>query len=464
MTKPLYLLALLLSMQCAAQSTKSLPVIRSNQQLISIRTGKALQKNAWSISPQVKPDIHIADIQDKSSQVTFITDVDSISFKVKPGERYDFVILLNGKDSAYTEIKGRKYIRPARFSNSYIKAHNGKTYCEIPEVYELVNVMMAISPSLIQQNGPVYKRTRYYQDVQKTFGPYSSSKAVKTMDSLLKNDGYFRLKMDAYAFEFSTKGKVVQSKVYDRLSWGSENTLRPYLPLVQQFADQTNFRAFFRRHQPFYNQQIAGYRDSVNTTEMIGWLRRNFPGSDYNSFKIIWSPLVGYNQSANWFEDNGFKEMQAHVNFPYKENNTLPGISAASRDMSRGDIAFTEINHSFINPEGDKESFAAGIDTAFRDLNVWAEGIALNNYGTPHLCFNEYMNWALVPLRYLDYAPKEDFEKLKTNIDVMMVKRRGFKRFKEFDDYLVNLYRNRKTGVTVADLYPQVVDWFVNNK
>ncbi len=35
----------------------------------------------------------------------FFTDLDTLSFKIQPGKTYDFVILLNGKDSAYTQIK-----------------------------------------------------------------------------------------------------------------------------------------------------------------------------------------------------------------------------------------------------------------------------------------------------------------------------------------------------------------------
>lgn len=36
--------------------------------------------------------------------VTFITDIDSISFHVKYGNVYDFIVLLNGKDSCFTRI------------------------------------------------------------------------------------------------------------------------------------------------------------------------------------------------------------------------------------------------------------------------------------------------------------------------------------------------------------------------
>jgi hypothetical protein len=42
----------------------------------------------------------------------------------------------------------------------------------------------------------------------------------------------------------------------------------------------------------------------------------------------------------------------------------------------------------------------------------------------------------------------------------MMTKDRGFPRFAAFDAFLVDLYRNRKSEQTVAELYPQIIKWF----
>jgi hypothetical protein len=45
-------------------------------------------------------------------------------------------------------------------------------------------------------------------------------------------------------------------------------------------------------------------------------------------------------------------------------------------------------------------------------------------------------------------------------IDRMMTKGRGFAQFEAYDKFLVDLYRNSKPGQTVADLYPQIIEWF----
>lgn len=136
----------------------------------------------------------------------------------------------------------------------------------------------------------------------------------------------------------------------------------------------------------------------------------------------------------------------------------------SSNQVKRGNIVFTEINHSFINPEGEKSRYSGGINSAFADMPTWAEGLALQYYGNPYLCFNEYMNWGLVSLRYVDYTDDKDLEKLFTQVETNMVENRGFRRFAEFNRFLIGIYQGRKPGTTVADLYPQIVAWFVENK
>lgn len=86
----------------AQKSNKSLKVIKSNVENIDIRDNEKLSKNAWRISPDIKPDSYQTSSLGK--KVTFITDVDSISFIVKKNEKQDFIIV-KGKDSAWTRVE-----------------------------------------------------------------------------------------------------------------------------------------------------------------------------------------------------------------------------------------------------------------------------------------------------------------------------------------------------------------------
>lgn len=94
------LVTLLVSKNLFAQ--KKLPIIKANSTEVAIKDDKILRKNAWRIVPQEKLDVYTT----SAKKVTFYTDIDSISFKINPKVgKYDFIILLNGKDTARTQIK-----------------------------------------------------------------------------------------------------------------------------------------------------------------------------------------------------------------------------------------------------------------------------------------------------------------------------------------------------------------------
>jgi len=97
-----FFLSVLLVQPVFAQS--KLVVIKAMSKRVSIKDGDYFNKNAWTLSPEKKPDIFTAERSRKTKWVTFYTDIDSISVKVRPGTVYNFVILLNGKDSCYTQI------------------------------------------------------------------------------------------------------------------------------------------------------------------------------------------------------------------------------------------------------------------------------------------------------------------------------------------------------------------------
>lgn len=96
---------LLQSQYALAQNV--LPVIKATSKTVDIRDGNHFKKGYWAIMPERKPDYYYAELPRKNQKITFITDQDSISFDVTYGNEYDFIILLNGKDSCYTRISAR---------------------------------------------------------------------------------------------------------------------------------------------------------------------------------------------------------------------------------------------------------------------------------------------------------------------------------------------------------------------
>ena len=438
----------------------ALPIVRANSKISSLREGNVYKKDFWTITPEARPDVWTIEVSKSSTvRVALITDVDSIIFNVELGKTYDFVVLLNGKDSAFTQIKGVP--TPATFTEEYKLKMNNQTTAEIPEMYELIHIVLALTDFEIKDSDQVVHTTPYYTDLRTWFDPYKNEFIVLTFDSLLKKQfwSYFYLKMDAYSFIFE-KNHIVQSPVYDRTSWGGENVLLPYIKALEEFAVKSSFDKFYRQHMNLYSDQISYTKDSLNTDGMRDWLSKNFPGTSYNSLKVIFSPLVGGSQCENTIINNGFKEVHAHVNFPYSYPQ-LEKYLSSTQNIIRGNVLFTEYNHAFINPEADKYSNDPKLLKAFADLSQWEQpnSGASAGYTNVMTCFEEYLNWGLVNLRYVDLLTIEEQNKLIPGIDRMMKEGRGFTKFPEFSTMLVDLYRNRGKDQTVADLYPAIIDW-----
>ena len=83
---------------------KNLPLIKATSVSVDIKDGNVFTKNAWTITPDAKPDVYTTAYSKGAKKITFYTDKDSISFNVKPNSYFLFNILLNNKDTALTGI------------------------------------------------------------------------------------------------------------------------------------------------------------------------------------------------------------------------------------------------------------------------------------------------------------------------------------------------------------------------
>jgi hypothetical protein len=114
------LLVSLLGVQSSFAQAK-LPVIKATSKKVVINDNGILNKN-WTLEPELRPDVFTADRTRQPKWVTFHTDIDSVRVKVKPGSRFNFVVVLNGKDSCFTQIASG--ISPETLVKSNIATHD----------------------------------------------------------------------------------------------------------------------------------------------------------------------------------------------------------------------------------------------------------------------------------------------------------------------------------------------------
>lgn len=87
-----------------AVAQKKVPTLRTNDTVLSIQEDDFYYKDVWKISPSVKLDVFTTHSFSGTKKVVFYSGIDSIRFNLHPNKQYDFVILLNGRDSAYHQI------------------------------------------------------------------------------------------------------------------------------------------------------------------------------------------------------------------------------------------------------------------------------------------------------------------------------------------------------------------------
>ena len=81
-----------------------IPLIKANSDKADVRDGLHFRKGYWKISPASTLNKYYVETPRKDHRVTFYTDVDSIRFDVSYGGVYNFAILLNGKDTCFTQL------------------------------------------------------------------------------------------------------------------------------------------------------------------------------------------------------------------------------------------------------------------------------------------------------------------------------------------------------------------------
>jgi hypothetical protein len=442
-------------MGCATSSTR-LEVPRPK---VDVKDGDNLRERYWTLTTEVDPDVYSVGLnRGERREICFVGASRSFCRTVGIGDRHDFVIRHAGRDYR-TRITGEYKPPAARFDEAYRRAYRGKTRVSIPEVYELVNIAIALSATAEKTPNLVFVDTPYHAEVQAHFAAFKQHPFVLAIDAALVKTpiwGYYAVKMNAHAFEMEGD-LIVRSRVFDRTGWSDENALLPHLAAMQDFARATRFRAFYASHRPLYDEQVEFIRDRLGVEAMMTWLRAQFPDEPaYDSVNIVFSPLVGFNQSLITFESNGFRELQPHVNFPYPAKSTVE-MSAAGNTSRRGLILFTELNHGFIRRP--QEPFTSRLAALQSTYDKWLVGRGTKAYENMNRVFKEMMNWALFSLYFIDTGPPEDVERMLIHVETQMTEKRGFVRFAAFHRHLVALYRARPPGATVASLYPQMVDW-----
>ena len=340
--------------------------------------------------------------------------------------------------------------RPARYDTGYIRTHKGMVQIEIPGVYELTNIAIALTDYGLDNPNAVRKGGEYYERVKEQFLSHRNHPLISTIGFSGKQSfsRYYGFRENSARYRFDGD-RIVLSGIYPtRWAWFPD-TFTDHLNLVEDFARETRFREFYRDNRSFYEEQIETYREVVPVKRMWEWLENQFP-QRYDSCKVIFSPLIGGSHSTQRCAGEGFREMIMFVSGPSFSLDLADEV----REGLLSRVVFTEMDHNYVNPTTWDFWFQVG--GAFHRTERWNRQ---SGYRNPIQTFNEYMTWAVFLLYADDVYEGPAFEEIRRITIDTMVKRRKFIRFEEFSDKLLHLYRNRDEGQRIRDLYTSILAW-----
>ena len=352
----------------------------------------------------------------------------------------------------------------AEFSAEYIAKNNNNVQVEIPEAYELANIIWLLSPTG-QRADNLNKQGEYYQQVIRYFHPYLNHPVFKSLDFRTDDfEDYFDFRENSFCFSFKNEKLVYNGPYYyvtgdDRVNFNS--LFKKLLPLMQDFADKSSYVNFYKNNKPFYDNEILLEQKRMPVKKMWAWLEEKFPTIKYNSYKVVFSPLIGATHSTQNFasltdQGNWFKESVMFVAGP----GIMGKDSALTEEQKVGlfsGIVFTEIDHNYVNPVSMK--YQTQIDSIFSKREIWtSSGGDTKFYGTPMEVFNEYMTHAVFCLYVLDNFDPVTADFIIKRRESLMVDHRKYIRFKEFNQTLIKLYQQNK-GSDLLPIFPRILSW-----
>jgi len=326
----------------------------------------------------------------------------------------------------------------------------GVVHVEIPEVYELVNVAILLSEYDQNQHQKIFVNDPYAIEVKQYFEKFITHPCITEFSKKIKsiNDNYAVRDM-SYDYQFDSSGKIVRQGLFNNIVPYQKGLLPSLIGLLQTFALDSNFRLFYTKHQPFYNQIKKRVLALSQPKNQWDWLESRYP-QRISSYRIICSPITGGNHRTAEGQLNSFKEILMFINAP-----TIDRLPTLQEKQSAMRILFTEIDHNYVNPTSEKLKDL--INQNYKNLSVWSKGRGSEAYSSPILMFNEYMTWGLFDL-YLttQYDPKNCEQGIQTTMRIM--NERGFIKYSDFQAELLAYFR-RNPRSSGTELQKHMATW-----
>ena len=339
---------------------------------------------------------------------------------------------------------------------SHKDANSGVARVEIPAVYELAQIVYALGEAKHDSQSRTWVKGEYYQRAMEFFEPYKDHPAVDAV-FFEKWPDYWSYRQNSLAYQFEGED-IISGNVYDRLWSAGANKFEKAIPLLEDFAHESQFQTFFEENGDYYGALISEFSDIAEPDAMKAWLEENF-SAQYDSYFIVISPLVGGAHNFAIVSDGEYAEALITISAPniMDEYRDQSGEIADDRALRFVRTIFTELDHNYVNPVS--ERYKREISAAVGDVNQLNTS---DDYRSPLATFNEYVTWALFPL-FVAEIYGDEYVALSVDDTNSVMTRRGFVKFPEFNAWVREQFSGELSSNRFEDRYDELFEWFREN-
>ncbi|MCD4793148.1 MAG: DUF4932 domain-containing protein [Bacteroidales bacterium] len=342
-----------------------------------------------------------------------------------------------------------------------------KIVVETPEVYELMQIACSLTETFQADENLIFKGT-YYKEVETYFIPFKNHELISKLNEYFKANPYgnsqHTIRILSLNYKINNNNELIYSEIIKvktillKLFKTKVFLVPENLDLIESFAKKSNFKDFYNNHKDYYSKLISNYHKLCNFEHMKNWLESKF-SVEYQSYRIVFSPLTGGFHSTTKFKDKvkNIEQTFMYVSAPYEN---IEGLSDKDFEIKAGGKArevFSEIDHNYVNPLTDK--YLKELEKAMPDYLFWNnQKSKSSSYKSSYGTFNEYMTWGVFSLYAIDTYSEENVDTIiKIQADIINDNRK-FNRFREFNDELIKQYKENSKP-EIEKLYVPMLEW-----
>ena len=330
---------------------------------------------------------------------------------------------------------------------SFAQAEEPQINVKVDPRIELLTVVQVLSDYDVLTN----KEFNYQTEMEDYFSEYRNHSAVKLFKKMRKGGFSYDAPPAVMLYLSEPSQLKIERQLTDYLKRraGGERRLKRFIKELRDFAEESNFMAFYEEHSEFY-QDLVNQVKNKTKGENYAVTLEDYYGNKQKSYNIILAPLFHPGGYGPRIKEDKLTYSIYNICGPIAKNNGQPDFGSSQRFKY---LAWHEFSHSFINPLTAQHS--KQVNKYSELLKPIADKMKQQAYGNWETVVNEHIVRAVTArLSYLKEGKQAAEQALAKE------KQNGFIYIDALYKALARYENNRDEYSSITEFYPELIQVF----